>query len=52
MPRLPVGGERLDCAYVSDLKLECSLACSGEEVLRTSYCYLYQGEWRGGAELQ
>ena len=49
MPRLPVGGERLDCGYVSDLKVECSLTCRGVEGerRRTSYCYLYQGEWRG-----
>ena len=47
LPRLPVGGESLDCEYVEDLKVSCSLTCRGEEGERISYCYLYQGEWRG-----
>ena len=48
LPRLPAGGERLDCAYVEDLKVECSLTCEGQQGhQRTSYCYLYQGQWRG-----
>ena len=47
LPRLPRGGERLDCAFVEDLKVECSLTCEAGGQARTSYCYLYQGEWRG-----
>ena len=47
LPRLPRGGERLDCAFVSDLKVECSLHCGEGAQPRISYCYLYQGEWRG-----
>ena len=47
MPRLPEGGDRLDCGYVSELKVECSLTCRALEGERISYCYLYQGEWRG-----
>ena len=47
LPRLPAGGERVECGYVDQVKVVCRLTCRGEAGVRTSTCHLYHGSWRG-----
>ena len=47
LPRLPPGGERVECHYADQVKVLCKLTCRGEAAERTSSCHLYHGSWRG-----
>ena len=47
LPKLPTGGKLLNCSYVDNLKVVCTMQCNGDKRERKVHCFLHYGEWQG-----